>query len=608
MRMLRAIAITALLVLLLPLTAHATDKGESLKYGGGGMGTVIFDGRMHTGKGYVCNDCHLDLFVTKKQARVSMAAHFTDQLCFSCHDNAKASKDCITCHRFVPGSGMTYSPYMREAMGRPVADEAERDALLTGRAGASQQTRACLSCHGDATLEPVTERGKERTLFVQQPAYGAGAHGGLPCVACHYGLSGEKSFTQKPHDLARPTAVDCSSCHTKRLASAVAGFSESVHVKKTNGRFTCTSCHNAHTMPLQKNQPGYADTILEYNKTCLNCHTNPARLAALSTASPDIKGMEHSFITRFQAHSLNVLCVDCHSPLGASGMGMDPHRILEKAEALRDCSSCHRDMDSLIVGRIVARDGNDAMLEGSYIPALKKPGTLDRAGGWALMIAVAGVLIHAVARMVCRKEARAESLKSEYVYPVAIRLFHWVNAACFALLVWTGLGIRFEAVGPALELASRLHQVAGYVLAANFTAFVVYGIATGDLRQYLPKGPNVCGKIVTQVRYYLSGFLTGADKPFAVTREQRFNPLQQLVYLLAFVLGMPVMILSGVLLLLPESSTAPLATRECLAAVHYALAIGYGVFLVAHLYLTTTGDSVFSLIKGMITGNYEHKE
>lgn len=608
MRTLRATLLAALLVLLLPLAAQATDKGASLKYGGGGLGTVIFDGRMHAGKGYVCQDCHLDLFATKKQANVRMADHFTNQLCFKCHDNKEAPKDCITCHRVVPSSGLTYSPYMRDAMSRPLADEAERESLLTGRSGVSEQTRACLSCHSDPNLKPVSDRGKELNLYVQGPAYGASAHGALPCAACHFGLEGATSFVQQPHALARPNSVDCKSCHVERLATEVAAFGLSAHMKKTEGRFTCVSCHDVHDTRLKDQQPDYMTAALEFNKACLSCHNNPEKFATFSSTPLDLKGMEHSFMAKFEAHSEKVLCSDCHSPLGASGMGMDSHRILEKSEALRDCSSCHRGMDSLIISRVSLRDGNSDAFSGSYIPAFKAPGVLDRAGGWALLAVLGVIILHGAARLFGKKVQRQGELKAEYIYPLPIRVFHWLNALCFILLIWTGLGIRFEGLAftPALELATRLHNCTAYVLIANFAAFLVYGLATGDIRQYLPKGPGVLGRIIIQLRYYLFGIYTGAKKPFGISRERRFNPLQQLTYLLVFILGLPVLILSGVLLLLPESVSSSLASRECLATVHYCLAIAYGLFLAAHIYLASTGESMFSLIKGMITGRHEH--
>ena len=97
------------LLLLLPVFAHATEDGKTLRYGGGGEGIVVFDGRQHMGKGYVCNDCHLQLFTTSKKALVRMSDHYTDTLCFKCHNNTDASRECASCHRKVQSSGFVAS-------------------------------------------------------------------------------------------------------------------------------------------------------------------------------------------------------------------------------------------------------------------------------------------------------------------------------------------------------------------------------------------------------------------------------------------------------------------------------------------------------------------
>lgn len=60
-------------------------------------------------------------------------------------------------------------------------------------------------------------------------------------------------------------------------------------------------------------------------------------------------------------------------------------------------------------------------------------------------------------------------------------------------------------------------------------------------------------------------------------------------------------------LLLPEEVTTALASRQQLVTAHCVLVAGYAVFLVSHVYLTTTGETLFSLIRGMVTGMHEHR-
>lgn len=79
--------------------AGATGDGKRLLYGGAGQGKVIFDGRIHASVGFVCNDCHLEIFQTAKKALITMDDHKTGKACFSCHNGTKAFNECEKCHR-----------------------------------------------------------------------------------------------------------------------------------------------------------------------------------------------------------------------------------------------------------------------------------------------------------------------------------------------------------------------------------------------------------------------------------------------------------------------------------------------------------------------------
>jgi len=81
--------------------AAGATPGESpvLLYRGAGQGKVVFDGRLHASKGFVCNDCHLTLFATRKRALISMADHRSGTSCFACHDATRAFSECSGCHR-----------------------------------------------------------------------------------------------------------------------------------------------------------------------------------------------------------------------------------------------------------------------------------------------------------------------------------------------------------------------------------------------------------------------------------------------------------------------------------------------------------------------------
>lgn len=79
-------------------TVFATSN-KALLYGGAGQGRVIFDGRLHASKGFVCNDCHSKIFDTRKKALMTMDDHEKSVACFVCHNGSTAFNDCEMCHR-----------------------------------------------------------------------------------------------------------------------------------------------------------------------------------------------------------------------------------------------------------------------------------------------------------------------------------------------------------------------------------------------------------------------------------------------------------------------------------------------------------------------------
>lgn len=99
----------AALLVLLPAqsafvsTALATS-GEALVYRGGAQGKVIFDGRIHAGKGLNCSACHSGLFATQRAGRITLADHNTDTKCFACHNGTRVFNTCTSCHRNVPNT------------------------------------------------------------------------------------------------------------------------------------------------------------------------------------------------------------------------------------------------------------------------------------------------------------------------------------------------------------------------------------------------------------------------------------------------------------------------------------------------------------------------
>jgi c(7)-type cytochrome triheme protein len=98
--------ILATLWILPDASMHATERGKTIVYRGGGQGRVVFDGHVHSAKGYTCRDCHTDyaktgrqLFETQRKGLISTIDHENRTKCFVCHNGLTAFYKCEGCHR-----------------------------------------------------------------------------------------------------------------------------------------------------------------------------------------------------------------------------------------------------------------------------------------------------------------------------------------------------------------------------------------------------------------------------------------------------------------------------------------------------------------------------
>lgn len=199
-----------------------------------------------------------------------------------------------------------------------------------------------------------------------------------------------------------------------------------------------------------------------------------------------------------------------------------------------------------------------------------------------------------------------------YLLPVWLRLWHWSNALLIITLAVTGYSLHFA--DPALPLvpfalAARIHDIAGFTLAALYGFFVVANIVTGNWWQYVPKPPGVMHRCWVQARYYGYGIFKGEVHPYPPTKEVNFNALQALVYWAVMYLILPTVVATGLIFQFPQFAPDRLFGMDGLlpvAMLHYVAASAICLFALAHMYLGTTGVTVTSLFKMMITGWHEH--
>ncbi len=109
------------------------------------------------------------------------------------------------------------------------------------------------------------------------------------------------------------------------------------------------------------------------------------------------------------------------------------------------------------------------------------------------------------------------------------------------------------------------------------------------------------------------GIFKNAPHPQHKTLLSKLNPLQRLVYFGLKVVLFPGLVLTGLLYWMyryPQNGSIQsinIEGLETIAVVHTFCAFLLVVFLLVHLYLITTGQTVFTNLKAMLTG-YEDIE
>ncbi len=196
------------------------------------------------------------------------------------------------------------------------------------------------------------------------------------------------------------------------------------------------------------------------------------------------------------------------------------------------------------------------------------------------------------------------------LYSMYERMWHWLQATAILLLIATGLVIHnpdtFALIS--FSAAVSLHNALGFLLIANALLGVFYYVTTGSIRQYLPEPREFVALSIQQATFYLHGMFRGERHPLAKTRERRLNPLQQITYLVILNVLLPLQLVTGLLMWSgqrwPDAVTA-LGGLAGLALLHTLFAWLFGAFVIAHVYLTTTGSTPLAHLKAMLWGYEE---
>jgi thiosulfate reductase cytochrome b subunit len=320
------------------------------------------------------------------------------------------------------------------------------------------------------------------------------------------------------------------------------------------------------------------------------------------------------------------------------------HGVSGKKQALSDCTTCHGP-DSRLKANIMLASftpgGKPPVLEGGDSKAgqvvvgpggqvffTPEPGLeqgfqvfgapakdwTDRLGLLMLLGVVLAVSAHGGYRFLTRgrRLQHQAATRREYLFSAYERLWHWLMALSVLALIVTGLQIhfpgRFNFLGAANAVAT--HNFFAVVLMINAFLALFYYLATAAIRQFLPPRQGLAEALTLQTKYYLIDIFKGLPAPFPRSADRKLNALQQITYLFLLNVLFPFQIITGVLIWLVgtyPAMGAPVGGLSIVAPLHNLGSWMFISFLVAHVYLATTGHTVTAHVRGMVEG-YEEVE
>jgi thiosulfate reductase cytochrome b subunit len=195
------------------------------------------------------------------------------------------------------------------------------------------------------------------------------------------------------------------------------------------------------------------------------------------------------------------------------------------------------------------------------------------------------------------------------IYKGFERFWHWMQAILIFFLAFTGFEIHGSYSFLGFREAVRYHNIAATMFLILIVFAVFWHFTTGEWKQYLPTLRNVRA----QLNFYLFGIFRNAPHPTKKTLLSKLNPFQRLTYFGLKVLVIPIMVTSGLLYMFyrfPGRHGVEAISIKSLSFIALAHTLGAYLlvtFVIAHLYLITTGETLSSNLKAMLTG-YEELE
>jgi len=207
-----------------------------------------------------------------------------------------------------------------------------------------------------------------------------------------------------------------------------------------------------------------------------------------------------------------------------------------------------------------------------------------------------------------------EEPKKVYLNPVPVRIWHWIHAFGIVTLCITGAQIRFPEymhLFSNYKSAITVHDYVGIAVCLDYSIwFIYYLFISRNMRKlYIPTADDLKTGIMRQAMFYGLNYFRGLPNPHHSTPDNKFNPMQKIAYLMIMTTLVPIILVSGLLLLLITPSwLAALGGIKIVIGIHFLVASFFAAFVIVHFYLATLGHTFWAHFITMINGWEEEVE
>ncbi len=202
-----------------------------------------------------------------------------------------------------------------------------------------------------------------------------------------------------------------------------------------------------------------------------------------------------------------------------------------------------------------------------------------------------------------------------YVHPLPVRIWHWVNAVGFLVMIVTGIQIRYVGLIDMMSFrtAVNLHNWTGFLLIGNFFIWLLFYLFSDKIKVYHPElSPTKHFRAsFRQLQYYGYGIFRGDPNPHHVSAYRKFNPMQSMLYQVMMMLIVPIQFYTGILLWDVKRFSGAvdmLGGVRVVDTVHVLIFIFFTSYILIHAYLGTLGHTPAAHFKEMFTGSLEVEE